>query len=182
MTSKKVLGALSLAAVLGVAGLGVAGANAFTNQQTQVTYSVAIDETQSIQTSSNSITAEATNGQLATAVSSGSLSHTLTYSTNNATGYTVTASVQTDANLAADGSKTIAYSDDAVAASGASRWNLTADGTIIALASATSAEIASGAAPASGETTTVTFAAFVDETQESGTYTKQVTYTLAAEA
>lgn len=181
MTSKKVLGALSLAAVLGVAGLGVAGANAFTDQTTNVTYSVAIDETQSIQTSSASITAEATNGQLATAIAAGSLSHTLTYSTNNATGYTVTASVETDANLTSGGN-TIAYSDSTIDASGASRWNLTADGTIVALASATSAEIASGAAPASGETTNVTFAAFVDDTQESGTYTKQVTYTLAAEA
>lgn len=187
MTSKKVFGALGLAAVLGVAGVAMTGVHAaFEDQTDKVTYQVTIGESQSIQSSTATVSSNAINGELATAPEMGSLSHTLTYSTNNTNGYTVTASVETDANLSDGASHSIAYSNEAIAKdAGESDWNLSVTGTdtiggIVELAEATSDQIATGNSPASGVQATITFAAFVDATQNSGTYSKEVTYTLAA--
>lgn len=170
MTSKKVLGALSLAAVLGVAGLGVAGANAATTAQ--VTYKASL--AQSIDITSHDATVELTltNGG---EVKKGT--NELTYSSNAANGYTITAGVQGNTNLVS-GSDTIPYSTTAVT-KGTSGWNLTGD-AILNFASGTTATVATDTANANGTTKTITFSAAASNALAAGTYTKAVTYTIAA--
>ena len=171
MTSKKVLGALSLAAVLGVAGLGVAGVNAATTAE--VTYQASL--AQSIDITSNDATVELTltNGG---AVQSGV--NELTYNSNSASGYTITASVEDNTNLVS-GSDTIAYSTAAVT-QGTSGWNLTGD-AILNFSAGTTATVATDAGNANEATKTITFSAAASDAQAAGTYTKAVTYTIAAQ-
>ena len=171
MTSKKVLGALSLAAVLGVAGLGVAGANAATTAE--VTYQASL--AQSIDILSDDATVELTltnGGEVQTGVNQ------LTYNSNAAKGYTITASVTGDTNLVS-GTDTIPYSTSAVV-KGTSGWNLTGD-AILDFASGTTATVTSDTASANGATKNITFSAAASAAQAAGTYTKAVTYTIAAQ-
>ena len=171
MTSKKVLGALSLAAVLGVAGLGVAGANAATTAE--VTYQASLAQSIDIESGDASVEVTLTNGG---EVKTGT--NVLTYNSNAAKGYTITASVEGNTNLVS-GSDTIPYSTAAVA-KGTSGWNLTGD-AILNFNSGTTATVASDTANANGATKNITFSAAASAAQAAGTYTKDVTYTIAAQ-
>ena len=170
MTSKKVLGALSLAAVLGVAGLGVAGANAVTTAE--VTYQASLAQSIDIESDDQSVELSLTNGGEVQ-----SDANVLTYNSNAANGYTITASVDSNTNLVS-GSDTIAYST-ATVTKGTSGWNLTGD-AILDFASGTTATVATDAGNANGATKTITFSAAASDAQAAGTYTKAVTYTIAA--
>ena len=170
MTSKKVLGALSLAAVLGVAGLGVAGANAATTAE--VTYQASLAQSIDITSGEASVELTLTNGG---AVQSGT--NVLTYNSNSASGYTITAKVADNTNLVS-GSDTIPYSTAEVA-QGTSGWNLTGD-AILNFGAGTTATVATDAGNANDATKTITFKAAASDAQAAGTYTKAVTYTIAA--
>ena len=171
MTSKKVLGALSLAAVLGVAGLGVASANAETTAQ--VTYQASLAQSIDIKSNKPSVELTLTNGGEVQ-----SDTNELTYNSNSASGYTITASVTGDTNLTS-GDDTIAYSTAAVT-QGTSGWNLTGD-AILNFGAGTTATVATDTANANDATKTITFSAAASDAQAAGTYTKAVTYTIAAQ-
>lgn len=171
MTSKKVLGALSLAAVLGVAGLGVAGVNAATTAQ--VTYQASLEQSIDITSDDATVELTLTNGG---AVQSDA--NELTYNSNSASGYTITASVTGDTNLVS-GDDTIAYSTAAVT-QGTSGWNLTGD-AILNFGAGTTATVATDAGNANRATKTITFSAAASDAQAAGTYVKAVTYTIAAQ-
>ena len=171
MTSKKVLGALSLAAVLGVAGLGVAGANAETTAD--VTYQASLAQSIDISSDDPSVNLTLTNGgEVQSDV------NVLTYNSNSASGYTITASVTGDTNLTS-GDDTIPYSTSAVT-KGTSGWNLTGD-SILNFNSGTTATVATDTSNANGATKNITFSAAASDAQAAGTYTKAVTYTIAAQ-
>lgn len=170
MTSKKVLGALSLAAILGVAGLGVAGANAETTAK--VTYQASLEQSIDIISDVATVELTLTNGGAVQ-----SKTNELTYNSNAANGYTITASVEDNTNLVSR-SDTIAYSTAAVT-QGTSGWNLTGD-AILNFGAGTTATVASDTSNANDATKTITFKAAASDAQAAGTYTKAVTYTIAA--
>ena len=180
MTSKKIFGALGLAAVLGVAGIAATGAHADVN----VTYEATV-----LQGVSISIPGSDPDGSgnysrtISVSVNGGShttdSSLTLNVGSNATNGYTVTALADSSTNLV-NGSNTIAYSTSSDVATGdAVGWNLSVGSTVLSLSTSTPATVASSSS-ASADTVTVVFAVSTASNQAQGTYTGQVTYTIAA--
>lgn len=170
MTSKKVLGALSLAAVLGVAGLGVAGVNAATTAP--VTYKATLSDSLSISADAAEKTVTLTNGGAPASVET-----TLTYNTNAAAGAVILAASTTNTDLTS-GTNTIPYSTTALSA-GTSGWNLTANSEIVEL-DTTAATVLDNISATASTSLAVTFAAAADADQPAGTYQNAVTYTIQA--
>ena len=171
MTSKKVLGALSLAAVLGVAGIAMTGVHAA--ETAQVTYQATLSNSLSISADAATKSVTLTNGG-----APASAETTLTYNTNAAGGAVILAASTTNTNLTS-GTNTIPYSTSELS-TGTSGWNLTANSNIIDLDTEGATVLDSISATAS-TTLPVTFKAAADADQPAGTYTNQVTYTIQAQ-
>ena len=167
MINKKIFGALGLATVLGVAGVATSVANAAT---AEVTYQVSLDESLSITSSRDTVAANVASG------GNGSESHTLTYSSNAANGYVITATAETNTNLVS-GTNSIPYASQLT--SGTSGWNLTADTTVLSFSGATATVKSASGETAASATIDVTFTVSASATQPAGTYTRKVTYTIA---
>ena len=174
MTSKKVLGALSLAAVLGVAGLGVAGANAENRASDAITYTATLEEAVTI-AAGDDLTLTLTNGGAAA-----SDTNHVTYTTNLPSADISVKTTDATTELAG-GTDPIAYSNAAISGSATSAWNLSVDGTVIQLAT-TDVDVKSAVTPTNSGSFDVTFTAVASADQAQGTYANNVTYTIAPAA
>ena len=173
MTSKKVFGALGLAAVLGVAGVAMTGVHA--TETAQVTYSASINTSMSLTADAATKSVTLTNGGAPQSAET-----TLTYKTNVATGSAIVAASTTNTNLTS-GTNNIAYSNDEVT-TGTSGWNLKTDSAIIELDTSGATVLDNIQASGTEGTAKVTFTAAADANQASGTYSNQVTYTIQAKS
>ena len=174
MTSKKVLGALSLAAVLGVAGLGVAGANAVNTDSDAIVYTATLEEAVTI-TAGDDVALALTNG----AAAASGTNH-VTYTTNLPSADISVRTTDATTELTG-GTDPIAYSNTAISGSATSAWNLSVDGTPIELAT-TDVDVKSAVSPTTSGSFDVTFTAVASADQAQGTYKNNVTYTIAPAA